>query len=80
FYFNVDGIEKTVSIDREKFVVKDGKAVEKPDCWCKTSRRLIEKIWYDNYKPSMSDFISGKIRSNDPYLLRRFMEALGRKV
>jgi hypothetical protein len=80
FFFNVEGIEKTITIDSNGFVVEDGKTVENPDCQCEIKREILEKVWYENYKPSFIDFISGKIRANDPYLLKEFMKAFGRQI
>jgi hypothetical protein len=80
FYFNIEGIEKTVSIDSKRFIVEDGKIVENPDCSCEIKKEILEKIWYDNYKGSFIDFVSGKIRANNPYLLKEFMRAFGRQI
>jgi hypothetical protein len=80
FFFNVEGIEKTITIDSNGFVVEDGKTVDNPDCQCEIKREILEKVWYENYKPSFIDFISGKIRANDPYLLKEFMRAFGKQI
>jgi hypothetical protein len=80
FYFNIEGIEKTVTIDSKGFTVEDGKTIENPDCQCEIKREILEKIWYENYKPSFIDFVSGKIRANNPYLLKEFMKAFGRQI
>jgi hypothetical protein len=80
FYFNIEGIEKSVIVDSSGFKVEDGKIVEVPDCQCEIKKELLEKIWYEDYKPSFIDFVSGKVRTNNPYLLREFMKAFGRKI
>lgn len=80
FFFNVEGIEKTVTIDSNRFVVEDGRTVEEPDCQCEIKREVLERVWYENYKPSFIDFISGKIRASNPYLLKEFMRAFNRQI
>ena len=78
FYFTVDEIKKTVVLDGDSCVVLDGKAVEEADCVCKTSAEMFNKIWNEGYRPSMMDFMGGKIKSNAPMLLPQFLAAFGK--
>jgi len=45
FYFSIDDIRKTVTLDAESFLVEDGKTVEEADCVCKTSAEMFGRIW-----------------------------------
>ena len=57
-----------------KIKVEKGKTVEEADCVLKTSPEMFIKMW-DGYKPSMMDFMGGKIKSNNPTLLQDFAGA-----
>lgn len=75
FYFSIDDIHKTLILDAEECLVRDGKADGKVDCSCKISMEFFNKIWRDGYKPGIMDFMSGKIKSDAPLLLQQFMQA-----
>ena len=78
FYFSVDDTKKTVTISADSCTVEDGKTVENADCVCKTSADFLEKVWNDGYKPGLGDFLSGKIKSNQPEKLKTFLAAFGK--
>jgi len=78
YYFSVDEIKKTVILDEEGCSVHDGKLSENADCICKTSDEMFGRIWNEGYRPGVMDFMSGKIKSNDPQLLQQFLSAFGR--
>ena len=78
FYFSVDEVKKTVTLDGEGCLVQDGKQVEEADCICKTSAEMLGKIWNSGYRPGVMDFMGGKIKSNAPQLLQQFLEAFGK--
>jgi hypothetical protein len=78
YYFSVDDIKKTVRLDSERAIVEDGKTVEDADCVCKTSAEFLAKIWRDDYRPGVMDFMSGKIKSNDPAALETFLRCFGK--
>ena len=78
FYFSVDEVKKTVTLSPEKIEVEDGKTVEEADCVCKTSTDFFLKIWQEGYRPGMADFLSGKIKSNNPFALQAFLAAFGK--
>ena len=77
-YFSIDDIKKTVVLTPEACRVEDGKTIEAVDCVCKTDSDFFLKIWNDGYRPGMSDFMSGKIKSNNPLTLKDFLAAFGK--
>ena len=80
FYFSLDEVKKTVLLDPDCCVVKEGRAVAEADCVCKTSKDFFLKIWNDGYRPGMKDFFSGTIKSNNPNALRSFLASFGKEV
>jgi hypothetical protein len=46
----------------------------------KGSKALFLDIWNGRYTPNAMDFITGKIKSNNPLLLKEFMAAFGKRV
>ena len=78
FYFSIDNIKKTVVLTPDACRVEDGKTIEEVDCVCKTGSDFFLKIWNDGYRPGMGDFMSGKIKSNNPLTLKDFLAAFGK--
>ena len=75
FYFSLGDEEKwTVSIDEDSCVVKPGKT-EDADCFFKASSEMFLDVWNGKHTPSVTDFLSGKIKSNNPMLLKDFIAA-----
>ena len=74
FYFSLDDHKWTVKIGPETCVIEEGKTVENADCFVKTSADLFVKMYNGEYKPGMSDFMSGRIKSNNPYALKTFVD------
>jgi hypothetical protein len=74
-YFAVDDIRKTVSLTAETCKVEAGKTTEQADCVCKIGSELLLRIWNEGYQPGVGDFLSGKIRSNNPAILQDFLVA-----
>lgn len=79
YYFSLGEIKKTVRLTPDRCLVEDGRTVERADCVCKTTPDFFEKIWNDGYRPGMGDFLSGKIKSNDPNGLQTFLKTFGKK-
>lgn len=79
FYFSIDDIKKTVVLTPEACRVEDGKTIEEVDCVCKTGSDFFLKIWNEGYRPGMGDFMSGKIKSNNPLTLKDFLAAFGKE-
>ena len=75
YYFSVDEVKKTVTLGPEEVLVENGKTVEVADCVCKTSTDFFLKVWLEGYRPGMADFLSGKIKSNNPFVLQKFLSA-----
>ncbi len=78
FYFSIDDIKKTVTLEADGCTVEEGKSVEEADCVCKTSGEMFSRIWNDGYRPGIMDFMGGAIRSNDPQLLQQLLTAFGK--
>ena len=79
FYFSLDDIKKTVVLSPEHCRVEDGRAVEAADCVCKMSSDFFLRIWEEDYRPGMGDFLTGRIKTNNPDLLRTFLAAFGKR-
>ena len=79
FYFSIDDIKKTVVLTPDSCRVEEGKTIEEVDCVCKTSSDFFLKIWNEGYRPGMGDFMSGKIKSNNPLTLKDFLAAFGKE-
>lgn len=78
FYFSIDDIKKTVTLDGDGCTIEDGKTVEDADCVCKTSAEMFNRIWNDGYRPGIMDFMGGAIKSNAPQLLQQLLVAFGK--
>ena len=76
YYFSLDEDEKwTVSLDKDRCVVKAGKPTEDADCFFKSSKQMFLDVWNGKHTPGMTDFMTGKIKSNNPLLLKEFVSA-----
>lgn len=78
YYFSIEDTKKTIVLTPESCRVDDGKTIEEVYCVCKTDTAFFLKIWNDGYRPGMSDFLSGKIKSNNPMALQDFLAAFGK--
>ncbi|MFA7405914.1 MAG: hypothetical protein WC007_18130 [Pelobacteraceae bacterium] len=78
FYFSVDDVRKTVTLDADSCLIEDGKTVEDADCVCKTTAAMFNRIWNEGYRPGIMDFMGGAIKSNAPQLLPRLLVAFGK--
>ncbi len=78
FYFSLGDTKKTVQLCPESFTLSDGKVVDNADCVCKTSPEFFVKIWEEDYRPGMKDFLSGTIKSNNPNALQDFLRGFGK--
>jgi long-chain acyl-CoA synthetase len=75
FYFSVDDHEWTVMVGPEACAVERGKTVERADCYVKTSEDLFLKMYNGEHYPGVGDFLAGRIKSNNPYLMKTFVDA-----
>lgn len=75
FYFSLGDDEKwTVRIDPAECRITPERS-DDADVFFKGSRELFLDIVSGRYRPGLQDFVNGKIRSNNPMLLREFLEA-----
>lgn len=79
FYFSLGDDKWTVTLGPKTCRVEEGKTIEQADFVLKTSGELFVKMWNGDYKPGLSDFMSGRIKANDPYALQNFMNAFNSK-
>lgn len=75
FYFSIDDSQYTVRVGPDACEVEPGKTVEKADCYVKTSTDLFLKMYRGEHTPGVGDFMSGRIKSNNPYLMKTFVDA-----
>ena len=78
FYFSLGNTKQTVHLAPDHCLVEEGKTVDTADCVCKTDGDFFVSIWNDGYRPGMGDFLSGKIKSNNPSALQLFLQAFGK--
>jgi hypothetical protein len=52
-------------------VVRPGK-VENADCFLKTTREIFLGTIKGDYTPSLTDIMSGRVKTNNPILLQTF--------
>jgi putative sterol carrier protein len=75
FYFSLGEDEKwTVSFTKDKCTVKPGNT-EEADCFFKASTEMFLDVWNGRHTPSIADFMTGAIKSNNPILLKEFVAA-----
>ncbi|MEE4164804.1 MAG: hypothetical protein V2I35_02310 [Desulfocapsaceae bacterium] len=78
YYFSLEDVKKTVTLSPEHCLVENGRTIEQADCVCKTGKEFFAAIWNDGYRPGIADFLSGKIKSNDPGALQHFLTSFGK--
>ena len=75
YYFSLGEDEKwTVRITKEKCKVERGKS-EEADCFFKGPAELFLDVWNGRHQLGPMDFLSGKVKSNNPMLLKDFVKA-----
>jgi putative sterol carrier protein len=75
FYFSLGDDEKwTVLLTRDTCTVKAGQA-DDADCFFKASSEMFLDVWSGKHTPSIADFMTGTIKSNNPILLKEFVAA-----
>ncbi len=78
FYFSIDDVKKTLTLDVDSCKVEDGKTVEEADCICKTDAKMFNRICNEGYRPGIMDFMGGSIKSNAPQMLQQLLSAFGK--
>ncbi len=76
FYFSIGDDDKwTVALSRDACKVTPGKPEKDADCFFKASTEMFLDVWNGRYTPGLKDFMTGTIKSNNPMLLKEFIEA-----
>ena len=76
FYFSLGEEEKwTVRLSKDKCAIEAGKPAQDADCFFKASERMFLDVWTGKHTPSATDFLTGKIKSNQPLMLKEFIAA-----
>jgi putative sterol carrier protein len=76
FYFSLGDDEKwTVALAPDKCTVTEGKPEKDADCFFKATEDMFLNVWTGKHTPGPSDFLMGRIKSNNPLLLKEFVEA-----
>jgi len=75
YYFSLGEDEKwTVRLTKDKCEVRKGKNDE-ADCFFKGPAELFLDVWNGRHELGAMDFLSGKVKSNNPVLLKDFVKA-----
>jgi putative sterol carrier protein len=75
YYFSLGDDEKwTVCLTKEKCEVVKGKN-EEADCFFKGPAELFLDVWNGKHQLGPKDFLTGKVKSNNPILLKEFVKA-----
>jgi len=77
FYFSLGDSEAdkwTLSIEPDECTFQPGK-VDNADCFLKAKKDLFIKMIRGEYKPGTMDFMTGKLKSNDPFKLQVLQKA-----
>lgn len=78
FSFSLNGDEHwTVLLTPERCEVIPV-ASDDADCWFSASSELFLDVWNGRHTPSLTDFMTGRIKSNNPFMLREFVSAFGK--
>ncbi len=78
FSFSLDGDERwTVVLTPERCEVIPV-AADDADCWFSASTELFLDVWNGRHTPSLADFMTGRIKSNNPFMLKEFVAAFGK--
>jgi len=78
YYFSLGDDEKwTVEITRDECSVKKGKSGD-ADCFFKGSAEMFLDVWNGKHKLGPTDFLTGRVKSNNPLLLKDFVAAFQR--
>jgi putative sterol carrier protein len=75
YYFSLGDDEKwTVHVGKDQCTVKKGNT-EDADCFFKGPAELFLDVWNGTHQLGASDFLSGRVKSNNPLLLKEFVAA-----
>ena len=74
FYFSLDDEKWTVELKPDGCSAKVGKT-EDADCFFKASKEMFLDVWNGKHTPGPTDFLTGRIKSNNPLMLKDFVAA-----
>jgi len=77
YYFSLgDGPDAkwTVKVKKDGVEIVNQKTADQADCVLKTSSDLFRRIVDEQYTPTVMEFVSGVVKSNDPELLMKFQK------
>ena len=78
YYFSLGDDEKwTVHVGKDKCTVEKGHN-EDADCFFKSSPELFLDVWNGTHKLGPTDFLMGRVKSNNPVLLKEFVAAFAK--
>jgi putative sterol carrier protein len=78
YYFSLDEEKWTVRLSKDACTVKPEKT-EDADCFFKASKEMFLDVWNGRHTPSVTDFVTGAIKSNNPLLLKEFVAAFQKR-
>lgn len=75
YYFSLGESEKwTVHVLKDKCTVARGRS-EDADCFFKGPAELFLDVWNGKHQLGATDFLTGRVKSNNPLLLKEFVAA-----
>jgi putative sterol carrier protein len=75
YYFSLSDEEKwTVHVTKEKCEVRKGHN-DGADCFFKGSTGMFLDVWNGKHQLGPADFLTGRVKSNNPVLLKDFVAA-----
>jgi putative sterol carrier protein len=80
FYFSLGegpGEKWSVVVGPTSCKITEGKPEKEADCFLKTKSSIFIDMISGRYKPGITDFMTGKIKSNDPIRLKSLMSVFG---
>jgi putative sterol carrier protein len=75
YYFSIGEHDKwTVHVTKTKCAIEKGKNGD-ADCFFKASPELFLDVWNGKHQLGPTDFLTGRVKSNNPILLKEFVAA-----
>ena len=80
FYFTLGETKRTVHVSPDGCHPVCHGPARPADRARKPCSQFFLRIWQDDYRPGMKDFLSGTIKSNNPGSLQIFLRCFGKKA
>jgi hypothetical protein len=77
YHFCIDDEEWTLTVGPDSFDLQNRKPSGDPDCYLKTTHQILLGTVRGEYKPSLSDLMTGRIRATNPQLLLMLRDVFG---